>query len=97
MSDVIDFPNASRRRPGRSMTPAQWEHRRAFNEAMRTRIRLIAQERNLPSAEIKWMGRLKHYNLLCFSQRHRVDIKWLITGRLPGLLKTVRARRVPTI
>jgi hypothetical protein len=39
------------------------------------------------------MGRLKHYDLYCFSERHRVDIEWLITGRLPGLLKTVRAQR----
>jgi hypothetical protein len=35
------------------MTPAQREKRRAFKKAMRARIRLIAQARNLPDAEVK--------------------------------------------
>jgi hypothetical protein len=48
----------------------------------------------LPKSETaKVSGRLKHYDLVCFSRRHRVDIEWLITGRLAGLLKTFRARR----
>jgi hypothetical protein len=75
------------------MNAAQREERRAFREAMRRRIRLIAKERNLPDTEIKWMGRLKHYDLSCFSQKHRVDIAWLIAGDLRGLLKTVRAKQ----
>jgi len=33
------------------------------------------------------MGRLKHYGLCCFSQKHRVDIAWLIFRDLKGLLR----------
>jgi hypothetical protein len=66
------------------------EERRAFREAMRARIRLIAQERKLPSVEIKWIGRLKHYDLMCFAKRHRVNLDWLLCGDLKGLLETVR-------
>jgi hypothetical protein len=53
-----------------------------------------AAERGLPQSETKKvLGRLEHYDLFCFSERHGVDIVWLITGRLEGLLRTVRARR----
>jgi hypothetical protein len=76
------------------MNPDEREYRAKFNQAIRTRIALIAAERGLPKSETaKVMGRLKHYDLLCFCQRHRVDIEWLITGHLARLLKTVRARR----
>ena len=75
------------------MNAADKEKRQACHHGIRSRIILIAAERGLPKSEIsKAMGRLGHYDLYCFSQRHRVDIDWLITGRLPGLLKTVRAR-----
>lgn len=73
------------------MNPAQREERAKFKQAIRNRITLIAGERGLPESETaRVMGRLKHYDLLCFSQRHRVDIEWLITGNLKGLLETAR-------
>jgi hypothetical protein len=72
------------------MNPAQREERRAFNEAMRARIRLIAQERNLPDSEIKWMGRLATRDLVSFMTRHNASADWLLCGDLKGLLKTVR-------
>ena len=76
------------------MNAADKEKRQVCHRAIRNRIALIATERGLPKSEIsKVMGRLEHYDLYCFSERHRIDIDWLITGRLPGLLKTVRARR----
>ncbi len=63
------------------MTPAQREKRRAFKEAMRARIRLIAQARNLPDAEVKKvMGRLKLSDLLCFAKQHGVAVDWLIAA-----------------
>jgi len=75
------------------MNKERLERRRAFNEAMRARIRLIAQERNLPNSEIKWMGRLEHYDLMCFAERHRLSYDWLLWGDLKGLLRTVRNRQ----
>jgi hypothetical protein len=40
---------------GAAMDPARREERRAFNEAVRARIKLIAQERNLSA-----IGRARH-------------------------------------
>jgi len=69
--------------------------RAEFNQAVRGRIALIAAERGLPKSEIaKVMGRLKHYDLFCFAQKHHVNLDWLIAGDLKGLLKTVRARQM---
>jgi hypothetical protein len=76
------------------MNPAQREERARFNQAIRARIALIATERGLPKSETaKVMGRLKLNDLVCFSDRHRVDIDWLITGNLKGLLRTVSDKR----
>jgi hypothetical protein len=73
---------------------AQKEERAKFRQEIRRRIALIATERGLPKSETaQVMGRLKHYDLLCFAKRHRVDIEWLICGHLAGLLRMVRARR----
>jgi hypothetical protein len=76
------------------MIPAQREERARFKQAIRARIALISTERGLPKSETaKVMGRLKLYDLLCFADRHRVDIEWLITGNLKGLLRTVSDKR----
>jgi len=77
------------------MNAADKEERAKVRKAIRARIALIATERGLPKSETSRVrGRLKHYDLYCFSQKHRVDIEWLITGRLAGLLKTVRAKQL---
>jgi hypothetical protein len=75
------------------MIPAQREERARFNEQLRSRIRLIAQERGVPATELKWIGRLKHEDLVQFAQRYRVSYDWLLCGDLRGLLRTARARR----
>jgi hypothetical protein len=73
------------------MNPVQREERRAFNKAVRARIRLIATERGLPKDEVKRvLGRLKHYDLMLFMERHWIDADWLICGDLRGYLETVR-------
>ena len=37
--------------------------RRAFNEALRARLKLVAAERNVPDDQMKWLGRLRHDDL----------------------------------
>jgi hypothetical protein len=72
------------------MNPKQLEERRAWKAAFRARIRLFAQQRQIPKSEISWIGRLKHEDLIRFAQRHRVDYAWMFTGDLRGLLRTVK-------
>jgi hypothetical protein len=69
-------------------------HNRAFNEAMRARLRLIAHERNLPKDEIKKVMGLKHLELIHFVQRHQLSWEWLLEGDLRGLRKMVSKRRL---
>jgi hypothetical protein len=76
------------------MNEADKEERRARNEAIRARIRLVAHERNLPDTEIKWMGRLRVDDLVSFCERHRVSGAWLLDGDLKELLKTARTGRI---
>jgi hypothetical protein len=65
------------------------------NAAIRTRIRLIAQERNLPKEDtaFAFTGRLQTFDLCSFAERHGVSLDWLICGDLKGLLRTVRAKQ----
>jgi hypothetical protein len=72
------------------MTPEQVEKRRAWKAAFRARICLFAAERQMPASETAWLGRLRHEDLVRFAQRHRVDIEWMLTGDLRGLLRTAR-------
>jgi len=66
--------------------------RRAFNDALRARIRLIAHERNLPKDEIKKVIGLKQYQLVLFVQRHQLSWEWLLEGDLKGLREMVSRR-----
>ncbi len=76
------------------MNAAQKEERTKFRQEIRHRIGLIATECGLPKSETaQVMGRLKHYDLLCFAERHRVSLDWLICGDLRGLIRTIVARR----
>jgi hypothetical protein len=68
----------------------QLEKRRAFNEALCARVRLIAAERNLPDAEIKWIGRLRHHDMMRFVSQHIVSVDWLLCGCLKGRLRMAR-------
>jgi hypothetical protein len=62
------------------MDPKRKEERRAFNEALRARLRLVAAERNIPDADMKWLGRLRHYDLMRFVQKHKLCWKWVLLG-----------------
>jgi hypothetical protein len=74
------------------MNPKQLEERRAWKAAFRARIRLFAEQRQIPKSEMLWLGRLRHEDLVNFAQRHRIDYAWMFTGDLRGLLRTVNRR-----
>jgi hypothetical protein len=62
------------------MNPKRLEERRVFNEALRARLKLVAAERNIPDADMKWIGRLRHYDLLRFVQKHKLCWHWVLGG-----------------
>jgi hypothetical protein len=72
------------------MSPEQVEKRRAWKAAFRSRITLLAEQRQIPKSELAWLGRLKHEELVRFAERHRVDYEWMLTGDLRGLLRMAR-------
>jgi hypothetical protein len=73
------------------MDPKCKEERRAFNEALRARMRLIAAQRGVPDDQMKWLGRIRHNDLAKFVRRHQLDWNWVLLGvpekapRRPGL------------
>ena len=58
-------------------------HRREFGEAMRRRIRIIALFRDLSVEEIKPALTLKHHEIANFTEKHGVNLEWLLEGRGP--------------
>ena len=76
------------------MNADRWEKRANFKEEMRRRIDLIAADYGVPESEVaKVRGRLKQYDLLCFAEKYRISLDWLICGDLKGLVRTIVARR----
>ena len=62
------------------MDPKRKEERRAFNEALRARMRLIAAQRGLPDDQMKWLGRIRHHDLVKFVIKHQLDWNWVLLG-----------------
>ena len=58
------------------MDPKRKEERRAFNEAVRARMRAIAAERGIPDIEMKWLGRIRHEDLMEFGAGTRGRFNW---------------------
>ena len=54
---------------------------REFKEAMRQRIRDIAASRDLSDEEIKPALSLKHHEIAEFTEKHGVNIEWLLEGK----------------
>ena len=55
--------------------------RACFKEEMRRRLDLIAADYGVPASEVaKVRGRLKHDDALCFAQKYRISLDWLICG-----------------
>ena len=63
------------------MNPERLAQRRAFNEALRARLRMVAAARAVPDAEMKWIGRLRHEDLVEFVQKHRLIWAWVLCGK----------------
>jgi hypothetical protein len=76
------------------MREDQKKARANFKDEMRRRIDMIAADCAVPESEVaKVRGRLKHYDLLCFAEKYRISLDWLICGDLKGLVRTIVARR----
>jgi hypothetical protein len=54
---------------------------REFKEAMRERIRDVAASRDLSDQEIKPVLRLKHEAIGEFTEKHGVNLEWLLEGK----------------
>lgn len=78
IADDVAFLDAH---PTRRSNSEAMAHRREFNEAMRQRIRDIAASRNLSDEEIKPVLRLKHREVAEFTEKHGVNLEWLLEGR----------------
>jgi DNA-binding transcriptional MerR regulator len=65
-------------------TPAslpEVKRRREFGEAMRRRIRIIALFQDLSVEEIKPALTLKHHEIAKFTEKHGVNLEWLLEGK----------------
>jgi hypothetical protein len=58
------------------MNEQRKQERRAFNEALRGRMRLIARQRGVPNNQMKWLSRIRHYDLVKFVRKHQLDRNW---------------------
>jgi hypothetical protein len=67
--------------PVRRSNSEAWARQREFKEAMRQRIRDIAASRDLSDEEIKPVLKLKHREIAEFTEKHGVNIEWLLEGK----------------
>ena len=67
--------------PTRRSNSEAMARNREFKEAMRQRIRDIAASRDLSDEEIKPILRLKHHEIIPFTEKHGVNVDWLLTGK----------------
>ena len=72
------------------MNPQRLEERRRFNEQMRARLKLVAAERGLPDADMKWLGRLRHDDVFAFIERHQLSYDWVLRGDPSGLQRQAK-------
>jgi hypothetical protein len=78
IADDLAFLAAHPVRRSNSETMAR---RREFKEAMRQRIRDVAASRDLSDEEIKPVLKLKHHEIAKFTEKHGVNLEWLLEGR----------------
>jgi hypothetical protein len=67
--------------PVRRSNSEEMAHRREFKEAMRQRIRDIAASRDLSDEEIRPVLKLKHHEIANFTEKHGVNLEWLLEGK----------------
>jgi hypothetical protein len=56
-------------------------HRREFKLAMRQRIKDIAASGDLPAEDIEGVMTLKHHEFVKFTEKHGVNVEWLLEGK----------------
>jgi hypothetical protein len=78
IADDLAFLAAHPVRRSNSETMAR---RREFKEAMRQRIGDIAASRDLSAEDIKGVMMLKHHEIAEFTEKHGVNLEWLLEGR----------------
>jgi hypothetical protein len=78
IADDLAFLAAHPVRRSNSETMAR---RCEFKEAMRQRIRDIAASRDLSDEEIKPALTLKHHEIANFTEKHGVNLEWLLEGK----------------
>jgi len=63
-------------------------------DAIRRRVRAIAQERNLQPADITKLmhKRISNQPRLAFAEKHKISLDWLLCGDLKGLQRMMQAR-----
>src|SRR5258705_7148275 len=61
-------------------------------DAIRRRVRAIAQERNLQPADIAKLmhKRISTTHAMAFCEKHKISMDWLLCGDLRGLLRTAQ-------
>jgi hypothetical protein len=74
--------------PVRRSNSEAMAHRREFKEAMRQRIRDIAASRDLSDEEIEPVLKLKHHEIAEFTEKHGVNVEWLLEARSASSRKT---------
>jgi hypothetical protein len=78
IADDLAFLAAHPVRQSNSETMA---HRREFKLAMRQRIKDIAASRDLSAEDIKGVMTLKHHEIANFTEKHGVNVEWLLEGK----------------
>jgi hypothetical protein len=74
-------PPAPLLEPPRRTKSEALAHRREFKAAMRQRIRDVAASRDLSEEEIKPALTLKHHEIGKFTEKHGVNVEWLLEGK----------------
>src|SRR5258708_31326315 len=70
------------------------------SDALRRRVRAIAEERSLPPAAIAKLmhKRISNRDVMLFCEKHKVSFDWLLCGDLRGLQRMTReAKAAPPL
>ena len=63
------------------MDPKKLEERRAWKAAFRARVTTFAEKNSIPKSELAWLGRIKHHEIANFTEKHGVNLEWLLEGK----------------
>jgi hypothetical protein len=83
IADDVEFlrTHPTRRSGKQGMDPKKLEERRAWKAAFRARVTTFAEKNSIPKSELAWLGRLKHLEIANFTEKHGVNVEWLLEGK----------------